>query len=240
MKILGLIPARYASSRFPGKPLVNIKGQPMVWRVYEQARKAGLQQLLVATDDQRIYDAVESRGGQAIMTSRQHLSGTDRLGEAAQLLQSEGLAFDFVVNIQGDEPFIAPEQIQQLCQGLEKGKITTLVKRIEKEEELDNHNVVKAVWSIHTSLALYFSRYPIPYTRQKERSLSQTAYYKHIGLYGFDAQVLQELVKLPPAASELSESLEQLRWLEYGYPIKVLETNYESQGIDQPEDLLKI
>jgi 3-deoxy-manno-octulosonate cytidylyltransferase (CMP-KDO synthetase) len=240
MKILGLIPARYASSRFPGKALVPINGQPMVWRVYEQALKAGFHQLYVATDDQRIYDAVEERGGQAIMTGRHHLSGTDRIGEASAKLRSEGLDFDYVVNIQGDEPFIMPEQIQQLCSGLEKGKITTLAKRIQTDEELDNSNVVKVVWSAHTQKALYFSRYPIPFTRSSQRSIKQTNFYKHIGLYGFDATLLPILVKLDPAASELSESLEQLRWLEYGYNIKIVETNYESQGIDHPDDLKKI
>lgn len=240
MKILGLIPARYASSRFPGKPLVSIYGQPMIWHVYQQASKAGFDALYVATDDQRIFNAIEERGGQAMMTSRHHLTGTDRLGEAAQKLAKDGLEFDFVVNIQGDEPFIAPEQIQQVCQGLEKGKITTLAKRIQKREELENSNVVKVVWSTHTKQALYFSRFPIPFHRSGSVDLQQNIYYKHIGLYGFDAAILPELVQLPPAASELSESLEQLRWMEYGYPIKIVETTYESKGIDHPDDLKNI
>lgn len=239
--ILAIIPARYGSTRFPGKALVEINGHPMVWQVYLRAMEAGLKNICVATDDTRIFDAVKSRGGNVRMTKASHPSGTDRCAEALAHFLKEGQNFDFVINLQGDEPFTDPRQILELCQGLEKGKITTQVKRIEKNEQLHNPNCVKAVWSKTTSEALYFSRYPIPYLRslgQPDIKLQQ--YFKHIGLYGFDANILQELVKLPPSPLELAESLEQLRWLENGYSIKVCETTYESIGIDSPEDLKQL
>lgn len=237
MKILGVIPARYGSTRFPGKPLVAIKGQPMVWHVYERALAAGLDEVIVATDDVRIEAAVLERGGKVIMTASEHPSGTDRCGEVLQKLQAQQLAFDFVVNIQGDEPFIDPLQIQQLCAGLESGKITTLAKAITSIAQLQNPNTVKVVWSKKTQEALYFSRYPIPYWRGGGDAFGQHIYYKHVGLYGFDAAVLLALVQLPPASLELAESLEQLRWLENGYRIKVVETELEAKSVDVPEDL---
>lgn len=239
--ILAIIPARFASTRFPGKPLVDIKGKPMIWHVYERALAAGLSDVVVATDDLRIMEAVTSRGGKALMTASSHLSGTDRCGEVLFQLKKTGQNFDFVINLQGDEPFIAPEQIRLLCDGLEKEKICTLVKKISQKEQLNNPNTVKAVWSKQTANALYFSRYPIPYLRSgDENALSKHDFYKHIGLYGFDAQLLEQLVKLQPSSLELAESLEQLRWLENGYCIKVVETYLETQGIDTPEDLLNI
>jgi 3-deoxy-manno-octulosonate cytidylyltransferase (CMP-KDO synthetase) len=239
--ILSIIPARYGSTRFPGKALVEIKGEPMVWQVYLRAMEAGLKNICVATDDTRIFDAVKSRGGNALMTKASHPSGTDRCAEALAHFIKEGQNFDFVINLQGDEPFIDPQQILELCNGLEKNKITTLVKKIEKAEQLSNPNCVKAAWSKITGEALYFSRYPIPYLRSLgQPDIERQDYYKHIGLYGFDANILQELVKLQPSPLELAESLEQLRWLENGYRIKVCETTYESIGIDSPEDLKQI
>jgi 3-deoxy-manno-octulosonate cytidylyltransferase (CMP-KDO synthetase) len=236
-QILVIIPARYGSTRFPGKALVEIKGEPMVWQVYLRAMEAGLKNICVATDDSSIFDAVKAKGGNVIMTKSTHLSGTDRCAEVLEIYPSQG-NFDFVVNLQGDEPFIDPRQILELCNGLKKNKITTLVKKIEKKEQLNNPNCVKAVWSKITGEALYFSRYPIPFLRSEEQSdLERQVYYKHIGIYGFDANILKELVKLPPSPLELSESLEQLRWLENGYRISVCETEYESIGIDSPEDL---
>jgi 3-deoxy-manno-octulosonate cytidylyltransferase (CMP-KDO synthetase) len=235
--ILAIIPARFASTRFPGKPLIDIKGQPMVWQVYLRAMEAGLENIYVATDDMRIFEAIESRGGNALLTASSHLSGTDRCGELVQQLKKEGKSFDYVLNLQGDEPFIAPEQIKLLCSGLQRKKITTLVKKIEIPEQLENPNVVKTVWSKVTGYALYFSRFPVPFLRAGTPDIYRHDYYKHIGLYGFDAEILEKLVKLKPSPLELAESLEQLRWLENGYNIKVVETSLETIGIDSPEDL---
>ncbi len=241
MDILAIIPARYGSTRFPGKPLIEIEGQPMVWQTYLRAKEAGLEEVVVATDDRRIEQAVMERGGRVLMTSSLHLSGTDRCAEALALLEAEGKTYDFVLNIQGDEPFLQAQQIQALCRGLEKGTICTLAKRIEMAEQLQNPNTVKLVWSSITHRALYFSRYPIPYSRAEAGDiLQQHHYYKHIGLYGFDAQLLPILAALPPSSLELAESLEQLRWLENGFPIAVVETIYEAQAIDSPEDLAKL
>lgn len=240
-QILAIIPARYGSTRFPGKALVEINGEPMVWQVYLRAIEAGLDNICVATDDQRIHDAVSSRGGNVLMTSSAHQSGTDRCAEAMEIYKAAGKSYDFVINLQGDEPFIDPRQIHELCRGLQQNSITTLVKRIEKNEQLHNPNCVKAVWSKITGEALYFSRFPIPFLRSAGQADSELQdYYKHIGLYGFDANILQEIVKLQPSPLELAESLEQLRWLENGYRIKICESVYESIGIDSPEDLKQI
>jgi len=237
-QILAIIPARYGSTRFPGKALIEISGEPMVWQVYLRAMEAGLKNICVATDDSRIFDAITARGGNVLMTKSTHLSGTDRCAEVMDIYRAQGKNFDFVINLQGDEPFIDPRQILELCNGLKKGKITTLVKQIDKTGQLTNPNCVKAVWSKITGEALYFSRYPIPFLRSEgQPDLERQVYYKHIGIYGFDANILQELVNLQPSPLELSESLEQLRWLENGYRISVCETNYESIGIDSPEDL---
>ncbi|MCZ8215210.1 MAG: 3-deoxy-manno-octulosonate cytidylyltransferase [Cyclobacteriaceae bacterium] len=239
MKILGVIPARFASTRFPGKPLVDIAGKTMVQRVYEQVKKATLvSDVVVATDDVRIMDHVQSFGGKAVMTSATHPSGTDRCFEAYQLMNDE---FNYVINIQGDEPFIRPDQIDLLA-ALLNGEtyIATLVKELKDQESLFNANVVKAVVSL-SGRALYFSRSPIPHARNsKEDSwLSQHKYFKHIGMYAYRTDVLEALTKLPVSPLEKIESLEQLRWLDNGYEILTTETKSETIGIDTPEDLQK-
>ena len=236
-KTLTVIPARYDSTRFPGKPLVSIKGHPMVWQVYCRAVESGLGHIVVATDDDRILQAVTERGGRAMLTSSEHQSGTDRCGEVLKKMMAEGEKFDFVINLQGDEPFIQPQQLQILTESLTKNTISTLVKKIEDKSQLDNPNIVKVVWSEQNLNAIYFSRLPIPYLRDKTLDFT---FYKHIGLYGFDAELLLKLTELQPSRLEKAESLEQLRWLENGFTIKVKETTLETFGIDTVEDLLKI
>ena len=249
MKVLGVIPARYASTRFPGKPLVDIQGKTMIQRVYEQAMKAkSLSKVIVATDDERIFNHVKSFKGEVMMTSDVHQSGTDRCAEVINQLSSE--AFDAVVNIQGDEPFINPSQIDSVVEVLKKEQfmIATLVKRIivtanemRQEGVILNPNIVKAVFSSEGK-ALYFSRSPIPYLRNipTDEWLSKGEFYKHIGLYAYKSSVLKEIALLPPSRLEQLESLEQLRWLENGYAIGIAEKNLETIGIDTPEDLLKV
>ena len=242
MKVLGVIPARYASSRFPGKPLVDIQGKTMIQRVYEQAMKAkSLSKVIVATDDERIFNHVKSFKGEVMMTSDVHQSGTDRCAEIINQLSSEG--FDAVVNIQGDEPFIDPSQIDSVVEVLKKEQfmIATLVKRVHTEGVIHNPNIVKAVFSSEGK-ALYFSRSPIPYLRNipTDEWLSKGEFYKHIGLYAYKSSVLKEIALLPPSRLEQLESLEQLRWLENGYAIGIAETDLETIGIDTPEDLLKV
>ena len=242
MKVLGVIPARYASSRFPGKPLVDIQGKTMIQRVYEQAMKAkSLSKVIVATDDERIFNHVKSFKGEVMMTSDVHQSGTDRCAEVINQLSSE--AFDAVVNIQGDEPFINPSQIDSVVEVLKKEQfmIATLVKRVHTEGVIHNPNIVKAVFSSEGK-ALYFSRSPIPYLRNipTDEWLSKGEFYKHIGLYAYKSSVLKEIALLPPSRLEQLESLEQLRWLENGYAIGIAETDLETIGIDTPEDLLKV
>ena len=242
MKVLGVIPARYASSRFPGKPLVDIQGKTMIQRVYEQAMKAkSLSKVIVATDDERIFNHVKSFKGEVMMTSDVHQSGTDRCAEVINQLSSE--AFDAVVNIQGDEPFIDPSQIDSVVEVLKKEQfmIATLVKRVHTEGVIHNPNIVKAVFSSEGK-ALYFSRSPIPYLRNTptDEWLSKGEFYKHIGLYAYKSSVLKEIALLPPSRLEQLESLEQLRWLENGYAIGIAETDLETIGIDTPEDLLKV
>ncbi|GCC51460.1 3-deoxy-manno-octulosonate cytidylyltransferase [Chryseotalea sanaruensis] len=239
MKILGVIPARFASTRFPGKPLVDIAGKTMVQRVYEQVKKATLiTEVVVATDDARILEHVEGFGGKAVLTSVDHPSGTDRCFEAYQKLNED---FNYVINVQGDEPFIKPEQIDLLAALLNGDTfIATLVKEFKDQESLFNPNVVKAVINVKKK-ALYFSRSPIPHARniEEEAWLSQHKYYKHIGMYAYRTDVLEELTKLPVSALEKTESLEQLRWLDNGYEILTAETKSETIGIDTPEDLQK-
>lgn len=242
MKVLGIIPARYASTRFPGKPLVDIHGKTMIQRVYEQAMKAkSLSKVIVATDDERIFNHVQSFKGEVMMTSDVHQSGTDRCAEVINQLSSE--AFDAVVNIQGDEPFINPIQIDSVIEVLKKEPfmISTLVKRIHTEGVIHNPNIVKAVFSSEGK-AIYFSRSPIPYLRNipTDEWLSKGEFYKHIGLYAYKSAVLKEIALLPPSRLEQLESLEQLRWLENGYSIGIAETDLETIGIDTPEDLLKV
>jgi 3-deoxy-manno-octulosonate cytidylyltransferase (CMP-KDO synthetase) len=239
-RFIGIIPSRYASTRFPGKPLADIGGKSMVRRVYEQASKV-IDTVFVATDDQRIFDEVISFGGKVVMTSESHQSGTDRCAEAlAKASALMGLSFDVVVNIQGDEPFIAPEQIALLCQCFDNTStdIATLVKPITQPDVVFDPNKPKVVVGAQ-SQALYFSRSPIPYLRgiaQDEWHLRYT-YYQHIGLYAYRTKVLGEITHIAPSSLELAESLEQLRWLEHGYHISVRQTNHDSIGIDTPADL---
>jgi 3-deoxy-manno-octulosonate cytidylyltransferase (CMP-KDO synthetase) len=243
MKILGVIPARYSSSRFPGKPLANIMGKPMIQRVYEQAEKCLLlDDLIVATDDERIAACIHSFNGKVLMTSETLSSGTERCNAVLNNFQGEA-AFDVVINIQGDEPFIDPQQIAQLagCFLSEEVVIGTLVKKITQRDDLVNPNVVKVVFDKHYQ-ALYFSRHSIPYLQGTEPAdwLNKTDYYKHIGIYGYRTAILKSITHLPVSPLEKAESLEQLRWLENGYLIHVKETDYESIAIDTPGDLLKI
>lgn len=230
MKITGIIPARYASTRLPGKPLIEIDGKPMIQRVYEQAVKAEkLQELIVATDDQRIYDCVKSFGGHVQMTATDHKNGTERIAEIAAKSKS-----DAFINIQGDEPYIAPEQINQIAELLEKGAdIATLAKKIDAANEIADANTVKMVRGI-SGHALYFSRSPIPFYRNNPKTKS---YWQHIGIYGFGKGILEKLVKLPPSPLEQAESLEQLRWLENGYQIQTAETHLLNISVDTEADL---
>jgi 3-deoxy-manno-octulosonate cytidylyltransferase (CMP-KDO synthetase) len=237
--ILGIIPARYASTRFPGKPLVDIGGKSMIQRVYEQVKKSKLiTDVIVATDNQQIFDHVTQFHGRVRMTKENHVSGTDRCYEALTLQKAQ---FDYVVNIQGDEPFIQPEQIDLLA-GLLDGKteIATLVKKIEDPEQLVNPSVVKAVVALNGE-ALYFSRSTVPHIRNTPEKdwLNKHTFYKHIGMYAYRTDVLKKLTSLPVSQLEKAESLEQLRWLENGFRIKVAETKTETIGIDTPEDLHK-
>lgn len=237
MKILGVIPARYASTRFPAKPLADIAGQTMIEWVYGQAKKSTqLDRVIVATDNQKIYDHVKLKGGEVCMTSEDHVSGTDRCAEALALTHEH---FDYVVNIQGDEPFIDPRQIDLLASLLDgKAELATLIKKLTDPDALHNSNIVKVISNAKQE-AIYFSRSPLPHLRNipKEEWFSKQLYYKHIGMYGYRADILDEITRLPPSPLEFAESLEQLRWIENGYKIKVAETDIESMGIDTPEDL---
>ena len=239
MKFIAIIPARYASTRFPGKPLALLGGKPVIRRVYEQVAGV-LDDAVVATDDRRIYDAVLAFGGKAEMTSPDHRSGTDRCWEA---YCKQGKTYDVVVNVQGDEPFIRPAQLEALkrCFDDPETQIATLVKPFaEKDglEALENPNSPKVVLDSR-SRALCFSRSVIPYLRGVDRSewLRRHTYYKHIGIYAFRTGVLREVTALPQSPLELAESLEQLRWLENGYRIGVGITDFDTVGIDTPEDL---
>jgi 3-deoxy-manno-octulosonate cytidylyltransferase (CMP-KDO synthetase) len=238
--VLGIIPARYASSRFPGKPLVDIAGKSMIQRVYDQAKKCiDLSEVIVATDDTRIYDHVLNFGGVAVMTADTHQSGTDRCAEVA--LQHP--QYNVIINIQGDEPYIDPEQISKLshCFNDAGTQIATLIKKIKSIDELLNPNSPKAVIN-KLSEVVYFSRSPLPHIRGQEQKnwLDYYTYFRHIGIYGFRADILQEITKLPVSSLEKAESLEQLRWIENGYRIKVAETELETHAIDTPEDLLNL
>jgi 3-deoxy-manno-octulosonate cytidylyltransferase (CMP-KDO synthetase) len=239
MKIIGLIPSRYASTRFHAKPLVDIKGKSMIQRVYEQVSKAqSISKVVVATDHREIFDHVRAFGGQVCMTKESHVSGTDRCYEALALQEEK---FDYVINIQGDEPFIQPSQIDLLASKLNGiTEIATLVKALTTKEELFNPNLVKAVISKGDE-ALYFSRSPIPHIRNTpdEIWLSKHKFYKHIGMYAYRADILEQLTRLPVSSLEKAESLEQLRWLENGYRISIAETLTETFGIDTPDDLEK-
>jgi len=240
MNILGIIPARYASTRFPGKPLVDISGKTMIQRVYEQAKKcSSFADVVVATDDDRIFDHVLGFDGKAVMTSTEHQSGTDRCAEVA----SKHPEYDIIINIQGDEPYIDPEQITKLaaCFNDPGTQIATLVKKIHSLEELHNANSPKVLIN-KLSEAIYFSRSPLPHIRGQEPQnwLNYYTYFKHIGIYGYRADILQQITKLPVSTLEKAESLEQLRWIENGYKIKVAETELETVAVDTPEDLNKL
>jgi 3-deoxy-manno-octulosonate cytidylyltransferase (CMP-KDO synthetase) len=244
MEFIGIIPARYASTRFPGKPLVDIGGKTMIQRVYEQASQA-LKWVYVATDDDRIAENVKSFGGRVIMTSPNHKSGTDRCSEAIKKIQylEEGVKFDVVINIQGDEPFIKPEQLRLLksCFEDQNVNIATLAKRIDSQEDVFNPNVVKVIVDKELQ-AIYFSRSPIPYVRndQPENWLAAYPFLKHIGIYAYRVVTLRQITMLQPSVIELAESLEQNRWIENGYKISVETTKFETVSIDTPEDLEKI
>lgn len=242
MRFIGIIPARYASSRFPGKPLADILGKPMIQRVYERVKDT-LDAVCVATDDERIAEAVHAFGGEVVMTSERHRSGTDRCYEAYEKV---GMGYDVIVNIQGDEPFIHPEQIETVkaCFADEATEIATLVKPFRADDDFErtlfNPNSPKVVVNKRGE-AMYFSRSIIPYIRGKNYTewLSSHTFYKHIGLYAYRAEVLRAITRLPQSSLELAESLEQLRWLENGYRIKVGVTERETIGIDTPEDMEK-
>lgn len=236
MKFIAIIPARYASTRFPGKPLAVLGGKTVIQRVYEQASSV-LEEAYVATDDERIFNAVESFGGRAVMTRADHKSGTDRIEEAAEKIGTDA---DVIINIQGDEPFIQKSQIETLMQLFEhtETQIGTLGKRFETIDAALNPNSPKIVTDLQ-GFALYFSRSIIPFVRGQEQAvwLEKYPFLKHLGLYAYRREVLREVTKLPQSPLEIAESLEQLRWLENGYRIRVGLTDVETVGIDTPEDL---
>ncbi len=244
MKIIGIIPARFASTRFPGKPLANIDGKSMIQLVFEQATKSKLlAKTIVATDDKRIFDHVIEFGGEVLMTSHDHPNGTTRCNEVILKLKELGEEFDAVVNIQGDEPKIHPEQIDNVARLFEHSEtqIGTLAKLITTSNELFDANVVKVVMA-ENKQALFFSRQAIPLTRgfDKDLWLENTEYYKHIGIYGYKTEILSQIANLPVGKLEEAECLEQLRWLENGISISINKTDFESISIDTPEDLLKL
>ena len=237
MKFIGIIPARFQSTRFPGKPLALIQGKPMIQWVVERSRSE-LENVWVATDHQGIAEAVNRFGGNCIMTSPHHSSGTDRCAEAARIL-SRQVDFDVIINVQGDEPFIRPEQIRELKDCFSPGtEIATLIKSVSSQDELENPNKVKVVVG-NSGMALYFSRSVIPYLRGKEKQewYHHHNYWAHIGMYGYRKEILAKITQLQPGKLENAESLEQLRWIENGFNIKTAITTFTSFGIDTPEDL---
>jgi 3-deoxy-manno-octulosonate cytidylyltransferase (CMP-KDO synthetase) len=243
-KFIAIIPSRYGSTRFPGKPLADIAGKLMIRRVYEQVIQA-VDEVWVATDDERIATAVRGFGGKAVMTSADRRSGTDRCAEAVRIVSSmTGNNYDVVINVQGDEPFIQPEQLSILQKPFidEKGtEIATLIQRIHETEVLMNPAEAKVILDIHGN-ALYFSRLPIPMVFRSEQSewIRNNNYYCHVGIYAYRTDILEKISLLPEGLLEKAESLEQLRWLEHGYKIRTVVTNYATVGIDTPEDLKRI
>jgi 3-deoxy-manno-octulosonate cytidylyltransferase (CMP-KDO synthetase) len=232
MKTIGIIPSRYESSRFPGKPLADILGKSMIQRVYEQCKKASsLSKVIVATDDERIFNHILSFGGNVIMTSNSHSSGTDRCNEVIQSLEEK---YDLAINIQGDEPYINPEQIDQVASlfSSENVSIATLAKKIEDESIITDINSPKAIFDTN-GIALNFCRKITNPTQEK-------SYFKHIGIYGYLTKILAEICKLPPSDNEIKERLEQLRWLDNKYLIKVGITTHEGISVDTPKDIEKI
>lgn len=243
MKFIAIIPARYASTRFPGKPLADICGKPMIQHVYQKVSSI-IKDVYVATDHSGIFETVEGFGGKAIMTSENHRSGTDRCCEALDKIEKEtGIDFDVVINIQGDEPFVAIEQIEAIKQCFEQPstQIATLVKPFDEDEDIFNANTPKVVIS-KTGKALYFSRSVIPHLRGSEQPTWQSKhlYYKHIGIYAYKSKVLREITSLEQGTLEKAESLEQLRWLENGYSIQTAITHHQSMAVDTPEDLERV
>jgi len=232
MKVIGIIPARYSSSRFPGKPLADILGKSMIQRVYEQCKKCTtLDEVIVATDDKRIYNHILDFGGKVMMTSTTHQSGTDRCNEVIQSLDEK---YDIAINIQGDEPFIKPKQIDQVTSlfSSDKVNIATLAKKIEDKALMTEKNSPKAIFD-ENGIALNFCRTIPKYSTEKE-------YFKHIGIYGYRTETLAEICKLSPSKNEIKERLEQLRWLDNNYQIKVGISTYEGVSVDTPEDIKKI
>ena len=241
MSVIGIIPARYGSTRFPGKPLALIGDKTMIRRTYERAAQSSLDAVVVATDDQCIFDEVRSFGGRAVMTRTDHRSGTDRCREALDLT---GEDFAAVVNIQGDEPFIDPSQIDRVAELIRQPEVqlATLARKIEDPDRVNDPNTVKVVMDREGN-ALYFSRHPIPFVRGVDPSqwIQKTAYYQHIGIYAYKAEVLRTISALPLGRLEQAESLEQLRWLEQGFHIRVaVVSGGDSIAIDTPDDLLHI
>ena len=243
MTVLAIIPARYASTRFPGKPLAELGGESIISRVYHRVcRTEGIEDVLIATDDESICDHAESfaEDGAVMMTSDQHRSGTDRCGEAMQRLERQGYRYDIILNVQGDEPFVDPAQLETLigCFNDPNVQIATLATRITKTDELLSPNNVKVVRATD-GRALYFSRQPLPYRRDidPECWLDEGEYLKHVGIYAFRSDVLPELCRLEVSPLEKAEKLEQLRWMEAGYPIHVALTDHANIGIDTPDDL---
>lgn len=230
MKTVGIIPARYASTRLPGKPLAFVGGKPMIQCVYEQCLKSSLNEVVVATDDERIFNTVLQLGGKVVMTAPDHQNGTARIAEAISTIEA-----DVVVNIQGDEPFIQPEQINLLLGAFkhEKVEIATLAKYSSDKNLFAKESVVKVVFNQFNE-ALYFSRSAIPFHRNEV----EFSFFKHVGIYAFRKNTLLQLTQLPTSKLEQAESLEQLRWLENGYKIKVIITDFESHAVDTPDDLI--
>lgn len=239
--IVGIIPARYASTRFPGKPLINIMGKSMLQRVYEQAAKSTtLSKVVVATDDERIFDHVLSFGGEAVMTAADHPSGTDRCYDALQQLEGD---FQYVINIQGDEPFIEPQQIDELATVLTDGttELATQMIAVDSYEILFDKGEVKIVLNENNE-ALYFSRMVIPFIKGVDEKEWHTRhrYYRHVGMYAYRKDILAQITRLPVSSLEQAESLEQLRWVQNGFSVKCVTTKYESHCIDTPEDVEKV
>jgi 3-deoxy-manno-octulosonate cytidylyltransferase (CMP-KDO synthetase) len=242
MSVLGIIPSRYGSTRFPGKPLADIQGKTLIRRVYEQAsRSKKLDRVVVATDDSRILEHVKSFGGEVYITSGDHKNGTERCNEIVNRFIDQ--EYKVVVNIQGDEPFIDPGQIDAVADLFNKDdiRIGSLASKIESNTDIFNRNVVKVVMD-YSGKAIYFSRSPIPFIRNKEERdwLSEGIHYRHIGIYAYTTETLGEIAALPTSKLELAESLEQLRWMQNGYDIHIAFTDKSVSGIDHPDDLLKI
>jgi len=239
-KWIAIIPARYASTRFPGKPLAEIRGKSMIERVYQQASQA-MNHVWVATDDQRIEQDVRRFGGRCVMTSAEHKSGTDRVREALDKIEQEsGHRFQIVINLQGDEPFIQPDQLRELmsCFSDPQTQIATLIKGIDQNHDIFNENLPKVI-TTQDENAIYFSRSPIPFIRNQDKHqwIQHHPFMKHIGLYAYRTDILRQITRLAPSSLELAESLEQNRWIQHGYRIKTAITRHENHPVDTPGDL---